>query len=41
MDIMFKLVASTLLAFTVWIVWVFCKEWTPLYKNKENDEKNL
>ncbi len=41
MDIMFKLIAGILLAFTVWIVWVFSKEWTPLYKNKEKDEKKL
>ncbi len=35
LDIMFKLVAGGFLLFTGWIVWIFLKEWTPLYKNKE------
>lgn len=36
MDLMFKFVAGGLLVFTGWIVYVFYKEWAPLYKNKED-----
>lgn len=35
MDIFFIMCATGLLIFTVWLIWVFCKEWKSLYKNKE------
>lgn len=35
MDLFFKCCAAGLMMFTAWIVWVFCKEWDTLYKNKE------
>lgn len=35
MDIFFKVNSICLIAFSIWMVYAFAKEWKPLYKNKE------